>query len=68
MFIQTNFQPDKKSAHAKNNPGNAIVRYEWIELMIRLAVAKYGKGQRTEDMADACAFLFMEGIPVRPSC
>ena len=39
-------------------------RYEFLELLVRLAQAKYVKGGRTKGLADALAFLFVEGIKV----
>jgi hypothetical protein len=66
MFIQSNFSPNKKTDPAmQHNGDNAICRFEFMELLIRLATAKYGKGQRTNGIADALVFLFVESIMVR---
>lgn len=36
IFIVCNFQPDKKSAEAQVNIENAMMRYEFLEAVVRL--------------------------------
>ncbi len=50
-------QPDKKSAEAQVNNENAIMRYEFLECLCRAALAKYGKGQATDNVAEAVRVL-----------
>lgn len=40
VFIVCNFQPDKKSAEAQVNLENAMMRYEFIEAIVRLGKAR----------------------------
>lgn len=35
IFIVCNFQPDKKSAEAQVNMENALMRYEYLEAIVR---------------------------------
>jgi len=42
LFITADFVEDKKSKESKLNESNALMRFEWLELIVRLAVAKYG--------------------------
>lgn len=65
LFKQANFNPNKRDKSQKHNKDNALARFEFLELLVRLAIAKYGQGQHTTDLADACAFLFMQSIQVR---
>lgn len=44
------------------NMDNSIVRFEWLELMVRLAVAKYGKGQYTNSVAEALSKLLTADV------
>lgn len=40
------------------NPGNALVRYEFIELLVRIAVDKYFRSGQVQSVAEALAMLF----------
>ncbi|KAG2438847.1 hypothetical protein HXX76_005387 [Chlamydomonas incerta] len=62
VFIVCNFQPDKKSAEAQVNMENAMMRYEFLEAIVRLAISKYGKGQATDDLPTAVAMLLEKNI------
>ncbi|PNH02618.1 hypothetical protein TSOC_011369, partial [Tetrabaena socialis] len=62
IFIVCNFQPDKKSAEATVNMENAMMRYEFLEAIVRLAIAKYGKGQVTDDLPTAVAMMIEKNI------
>ena len=69
IFIVCNFQPDKKSAEAQVNLENAMMRYEFLESLVRAALAKYGKGQATEDVAEAVRTLLEKNVaPNLPGC
>ncbi len=43
IFIVSNFQPDKSSQAAAVNDEHALMRFEFLEAVVRIAVAKYGK-------------------------
>ncbi|KAJ9524025.1 hypothetical protein QJQ45_022487, partial [Haematococcus lacustris] len=62
IFIICNFQPDKKSLEAAVNLENALMRYEFLECIVRAGIAKYGKGQATEDVAEAVRLLLQNNI------
>ncbi|MEW5306191.1 MAG: hypothetical protein WDW36_008675 [Sanguina aurantia] len=62
IFIVCNFQPDKKSAEAQVNTENALMRYEYLEAIVRAALAKYGKGQETDDVVAAVEMLIKRNI------
>ncbi len=62
IFIVCNFQPDKKSPEAAVNLETAMMRYEFLESIVRAAIAKYGRGQATEDVADSVRQLMERNI------
>lgn len=62
IFIVCNFQPDKKSAEAAVNVENAMMRYEFLESLVRAGIAKYGKGQATDDVATAVRMLLEQNL------
>lgn len=43
LFIVANYQPDKKDPSVAVNDEHALMRFEFLEAFVRLAVAKYGK-------------------------
>lgn len=43
LFIVANYQPDKKDPSVAVNDEHALMRFEFLEAIVRLAVAKYGK-------------------------
>lgn len=43
LFIVANYQPDKKDPAVAVNDEHALMRFEFLEAVVRLAVAKYGK-------------------------
>lgn len=43
LFIVANYQPDKKDPSVAVNDEHALMRFEFVEAIVRLAVAKYGK-------------------------
>lgn len=43
LFIVANYQPDKKDPSVAVNDEHALLRFEFLEAVVRLAVAKYGK-------------------------
>ena len=43
LFIVANYQPDKKDPSVAVNDEHALMRFEFVEAVVRLAVAKFGK-------------------------
>ena len=43
LFIVANYQPDKKDPSVAVNDEHALMRFEFVEAVVRLAAAKYGK-------------------------
>lgn len=43
LFIVANYQPDKKDPSVAVSDEHALMRFEFVEAVVRLAVAKYGK-------------------------
>lgn len=62
MFISTNFEDDKRDETAEVNDDLALMRFEFLEIFVRIAVAKYGKGQATDDVSDAVDILAERSI------
>lgn len=69
LFILCNFVENKDDAQLREvNDDHALMRYEFIEVMARLAVAKYGKGWAPEGttepltLAGALAHLFKTNV------
>ena len=59
LFIM---QPDKGSAEAQVNNENGLMRYEFLELLCRAGIAKYGKGQATNSVAEAVRMLLAQNL------
>jgi hypothetical protein len=62
LFFTLALQPDKKSAAAAVNNENALMRYEFLECLCRAGIAKYGKGQQTDNVAEAVRMLIEDNI------
>eukprot|EP00879_Flechtneria_rotunda_P024201 GHRR01025649.1.p1 GENE.GHRR01025649.1~~GHRR01025649.1.p1 ORF type:complete len:986 (+),score=357.96 GHRR01025649.1:892-3849(+) len=62
IFIVCNFQPDKNSPDVAVNDEHAMMRFEFMEAIVRLALAKYGKGQATDDLGRAVELLFERNL------
>jgi len=50
LFILTNFVQNKKNAANEGNFDTALNRPEWMEIIVRIAIAKYGNGVLDSDM------------------
>lgn len=46
VFISSNYEYDKNTLESEINDDNSLTRFEFIEAIIRLAVAKYGDASR----------------------
>jgi hypothetical protein len=44
------------------NIENAMMRYEFLESIVRAGIAKYGKGIATEDVAEAVRMILANNI------
>ena len=53
LFIVANFEEDKNSALSKFNDDNSLMRFEFMDILIRMGIAKYGNGALTEDPVEA---------------
>jgi hypothetical protein len=67
LFMYAN-QDDKRSRDPKQqlasqvNADRALLRFEFIQVLVRLAIAKFIHGKRMDDISDAVAALFEELI------
>ncbi|KAK9816567.1 hypothetical protein WJX72_002063 [[Myrmecia] bisecta] len=62
VFIVANFQPDKKSPACLVNDEHALMRFEFLEAVVRLGIAKYGRSQETDNVAEAVATLIERNL------
>eukprot|EP00873_Tetraselmis_striata_P034657 jgi/Tetstr1/454921/TSEL_041784.t1 len=62
LFIVSNYVADKKAPENKVNDDHALMRFEFMEAVVRAAAAKYGKGIATVDLAEAVEMLFLKNI------
>eukprot|EP00239_Pterosperma_sp_CCMP1384_P006610 CAMPEP_0197846288 /NCGR_PEP_ID=MMETSP1438-20131217/3054_1 /TAXON_ID=1461541 /ORGANISM="Pterosperma sp., Strain CCMP1384" /LENGTH=604 /DNA_ID=CAMNT_0043457875 /DNA_START=30 /DNA_END=1845 /DNA_ORIENTATION=- len=61
-FIVANYQADKKSDLAKINEDHGLLKFEFMEVIMRMAVMKHGKDQATTDVIEAIDMLFDQQI------
>lgn len=63
LFKVTNFEEgDKSSTENKINCDVSLMRFEFVEILIRAAMAKYGNGQHTWDASTALVMLIQNDI------
>ncbi|KAK3238958.1 hypothetical protein CYMTET_51082 [Cymbomonas tetramitiformis] len=63
LFITADFCEDKTTPEAQlMASNNALLRYEFLEVLVRIAVAKYGDGIETCDVSEALTFLLERNI------
>eukprot|EP00854_Cymbomonas_tetramitiformis_P009282 gene9282-10996_t len=63
LFKVTNFEEgDKSSAANKINCDVSLMRFEFVEILIRSAMAKYGNGVQTWDASTALVMLIQNDI------
>jgi len=68
IFIVANYEQDKTTAKAKLNDDHGLMKFEMMEAIFRLAIAKHGKGVDTNDPIEALNMLFeMDVIPHLPA-
>lgn len=69
MFIATNFEEGEAMSMEEQdeNDDNALMRFEWIEILIRAAIAKFIKCKRaTADVSEAVIMLCDEHMSRLP--
>ena len=57
MFITTNYEENKDSAESDDNDDLCLMRFEFLEIIVRVAIAKFGRGQETDDVSDSIDIL-----------
>jgi hypothetical protein len=57
MFIAVNFEADKKSADSIANDDRSIMRFEWLEAVLRMSILRYG--DTYTDVSD-CVKMFVK--------
>ena len=57
IFIVANLEDDKQSKTNKANDDRALMRFEFLECVVRIAIAKYLKSGATDDVSDAVTML-----------
>ena len=58
-FVETNVEVGK-AAKGVDNPDKALTRFEWLEIMVRIAKAKFVKSKKCATVAEAVQRLFVE--------
>ena len=61
-FIVTNFEEDKGSEINRENDDRALMGFEFLEIIVRVAVAKYIKSKQVTDVSEAVEKLCVECI------
>ena len=67
IFITTNFE-EKSSKHSEQsvinaaNVDRALMRFEFLQCLVRVAIAKYIKGGHTRDVSEALETLLVEDM------
>ena len=62
IFIVANVEEDKSSKVNKANDDRALMRFEFLEVVIRIAVQKYLRSGDTDDVSDAVRMLCDKNI------
>ncbi|KAF5827857.1 hypothetical protein DUNSADRAFT_18612 [Dunaliella salina] len=63
MFISTNFEEEGNSNEENDaNDDNALVRFELLEIIVRMAIGKFIAPKVISDVSDSVALLFDEFI------
>eukprot|EP00854_Cymbomonas_tetramitiformis_P003790 gene3790-4742_t len=53
---------EKKGTLYQVNDEHALMRFEFMEMVMRIAILKYGKGQATNDLSEAIEMLIQQNI------
>ena len=53
MFVSSNFEEDKKSEMNQENDDNSLMRFEFLEILVRVAIARYIQTKALDDVSEA---------------
>lgn len=62
MFISTNFEEESNTQESDANDDNALCRFEFLEIIVRIAFGKYIYSKEMKDASDSVARLMSECI------
>ena len=62
IFIVANLEEDKQSKVNKANDDRALMRFEFLDCVVRIAIAKYLKSGATNDVSDSLVMLCEQNI------
>jgi len=62
MFVSTNFEEDSKTEEAEANDDDALVRFEFLEIVVRASFGKYISSKRLNDSSDSVKKLLEDDI------
>eukprot|EP00200_Dunaliella_tertiolecta_P007620 CAMPEP_0202380154 /NCGR_PEP_ID=MMETSP1127-20130417/27386_1 /ASSEMBLY_ACC=CAM_ASM_000462 /TAXON_ID=3047 /ORGANISM="Dunaliella tertiolecta, Strain CCMP1320" /LENGTH=1087 /DNA_ID=CAMNT_0048978807 /DNA_START=79 /DNA_END=3342 /DNA_ORIENTATION=+ len=58
MFISTNYEEDSQTQESEANDDNALVRFELLEIIVRMAIGKFIVPKVLTDVSDSVAHMF----------
>jgi hypothetical protein len=70
MFLATNYEDGDAMSQREQeeNNDNALMRFEWIEILVRVAIAKFIQDKRmTEDISTAMEYLCRYHLDTMPA-
>lgn len=62
VFLASNYEEDKTTFESKINKDNAMIRFEFLEALVRLSISKYVKIGATGSVAEAVGILMGHDI------
>lgn len=62
MFVSTNFEEDSKTEESEANDDDALVRFEFLEIIIRASFGKYISSKQLNDSSDSVKKLLEDSI------
>ena len=62
LFIVTNLEEGLDKQEAKTNDDKALMRFEWVEIIVRIAMTKYYDSGKVEDLSEAVDHLCKQNI------
>lgn len=68
MFIAANFEEDDalSTQEDENNDDNSLMRFEWMEILIRVAIMKYMHGSIAATVSEAIELLLRKHLDMLP--
>ena len=61
-FKAANFEAGEDKCEGNNNPAEGLIRYEFLEIIVRLANGKYRETGATKSYADATKLLITNNL------